>query len=56
MATFTTLAKFIPQTLLQYKDSWAWQKFYPAKFFGYTVSMSVSAISKSSRTSEQNGD
>ena len=28
---------FISQKLLQYKDSWAWQKFYPTEIFGYTV-------------------
>ena len=29
--TFTALAKIL---LLEYKDSWGWQKIYPTKIFG----------------------
>ena len=32
------------ELFLQCKGSWAWQKFYPAKFFMYTVSHSVQMI------------
>ena len=34
MAIFTTLAKIFHQI---FKSSWAWQNFYPAKIFTYTV-------------------
>ena len=38
MVTFTAFGEnFIPRKFLQYKDSWAWRKFYPTKIFGYMV-------------------
>ena len=39
MTTFNTQAKilFLESHALQYKDSWAWRKFYHTKLLSYTV-------------------
>ena len=45
ITTHTPLAKsLIPRELLQYKNSWAWWKFYPVKIFDYMVVLCVYAF------------